>query len=215
MMFSFTPIVVHVASPSVESISTRVTAPVPLFVSTTHLVVGQVHPLERREPTVDHAPHRPVQRVADIALLGRDVSLAMTLELHRRFGHHCRLRLTGERVDTGQVVGDHSERLDLEPLRSPASDPAHQQLSRAVRRDFEVVALVLELLELLDDLRQLRTIELRPISLAFITSVERPTSSETTNRVVPDQLRRDMLSCTSGRLAIALVCNPALCTNAE
>jgi len=35
MMFSFTPIVVHVLSPSVESISTRVTAPVPLFVSST------------------------------------------------------------------------------------------------------------------------------------------------------------------------------------
>ena len=35
MMFSLTPIVVHVASPSVESISTRVTAPVPLFVSST------------------------------------------------------------------------------------------------------------------------------------------------------------------------------------
>ena len=35
MMFSFTPIVVHVASPSVESIKTRVTAPVPLFVSST------------------------------------------------------------------------------------------------------------------------------------------------------------------------------------
>ena len=50
MMFSFTPIVVQVASPSVESISTRVTAPVPLLrVEHAHLVVGEVHPLERRE----------------------------------------------------------------------------------------------------------------------------------------------------------------------
>ena len=34
-MFSLTPIVVHVRSPSVESTSTRVTAPVPLAVSRT------------------------------------------------------------------------------------------------------------------------------------------------------------------------------------
>ena len=35
MMFSLTPIVVHVRSPFVESTSTRVTAPVPLAVSST------------------------------------------------------------------------------------------------------------------------------------------------------------------------------------
>ena len=35
MMFSLTPIVVHVPLPSVESINTRVAAPVPLFVSST------------------------------------------------------------------------------------------------------------------------------------------------------------------------------------
>ena len=59
MMFSLTPIVVQVASPSVESISTRVTAPVPLLrVEHAHLVVGEVHTFERRERAVERGPQR-------------------------------------------------------------------------------------------------------------------------------------------------------------
>ena len=92
MMFSFTPIVVQVCSPSVESISTRVTAPVPLLrVEHAHLVVGEVHTLERREPTVERAPQRAVERVhRAVALRGRDAPLAVDVDLHRRLGHHGR-----------------------------------------------------------------------------------------------------------------------------
>ena len=79
MMFSFTPIVVHVWSPSVESISTRVTAPVPFGgVEHPHLVVGEVHALERREAAVERVAQRRVERVhRAVALGGRDHALAV------------------------------------------------------------------------------------------------------------------------------------------
>ena len=161
MMFSFTPIVVQVWSPSVESISTRVTAPVPFCrVEHPHLVVGEVHTLERREAAVERGAQRAVERVhRTVAFGGRDHPLAAAEHLHRRFGRDGGTGLVGERRDPGAVVGDHAERLHVEPVGLPTGRAPHEQLERAVG-DLEVVALVLESLELLDDLGELRTVEL-------------------------------------------------------
>ena len=67
-----TPIVVQVRSPSVESISTRVTAPVPLpRVEDAHLVVGEVHAVERRVARRRCAvAQRGVERVHRAVALG-------------------------------------------------------------------------------------------------------------------------------------------------
>ena len=59
------------------------------------------------------------------------------------------------------VVGDHPERLDLEPVLLPTAGPAHQQLERRVG-DLEVVAVVLHALERVDEVVELRAVEREP-----------------------------------------------------
>jgi len=57
-----------------------------------------------------------------------------------------------------QVVGDDAERLDAEPALAPSGGSPHEQLEGSVG-DLEVVALVLEALELVDDVVDLRAVE--------------------------------------------------------
>ena len=68
--------------------------------------------------------------------------------------------VTGRRVGC-EVVGDHAERLDLEPRLRPAPGPAHEQLERRVG-DLEVVAVVLHALQRVDELVELRAVERQP-----------------------------------------------------
>src|SRR4051794_5893652 len=105
----------------------------------TDLVVGEVDAFEDREPSADAGPKCPVQGVdRTIAFGGCDLSFAADVDLDGGLG--------GERP-VADLVGDHAERLEAEEVLLPAGRPAQQQFQRAVRR-FEVIALVLETLEL-------------------------------------------------------------------
>ena len=59
------------------------------------------------------------------------------------------------------VVGDHPERLHLEPGLLPAGGAPHEELERRVR-DLEVVALVLHPLQGVDEVVHLRPVEREP-----------------------------------------------------
>ena len=110
---------------------------------------------------------------------------------------------------------DHPVRLDLEEVLLPAGGPAHQQLERAVGR-LEVVALVLEPLQLVDDAGERRAVERRARArLAFSSMVALPASSDTTNRVPLPTASGSTCSYASLRRAIADTCRPALWANAD
>ena len=94
---------------------------------------------------------------------------------------HLDRRLGGE-VAVGQLVGDHPHALDAEEVLLPPGGPAHQQLERGVG-GLEVVALVLEALEVVDHLVTAGPSIARPSSSAFIVIVARPAISLTTKRV--------------------------------
>ena len=86
-----------------------------------------MQPLERGEAAVESDSERAVERVdRTVALGGRDDSPSADVYFDRRLRHHRRPRLVGERADAGVVVGDHPERLDLEPVRVPAGRAPHQ-----------------------------------------------------------------------------------------
>ena len=93
---------------------------------------------------------------------------------------------------------------------SPAVDAAHQQLERTVG-DLEVVALVLELLELLDDLGELRAVELEAelLRLQHERRLARELGHDEAGAVA-DERRATTCSYASGRLAIALGVQPGL-----
>src|SRR5581483_6965487 len=84
----------------------------------------------------------------------RDDPLARDVDLDRRLGRDAAGGVLGR-----EIVGDHPERFDREPRLLPAAGAPHEQLERRVG-DLEVVARVLELLELVDDRAERRPDEL-------------------------------------------------------
>ena len=88
MMFVSLPIVDHVRSPSVESMTTRVRAagrrPA---VEDAHLVVDEVDAVEQRVERAERLAQRGVERVdRAVAVGGRVQDLAVDLDLDRRLG---------------------------------------------------------------------------------------------------------------------------------
>ena len=109
-----------------------------------------MHVGQRRVAGTDGLAQRLVEGVdGTVALGGADDALLADVNLDGGLG--------GEGA-AADLVGDHAERLDPEEVVLPTAGAAHEQLERAVGR-LEVVALVLEALELVDDLRQRRTVD--------------------------------------------------------
>ena len=140
-MLSFTPTVPHSVVPSLDSMSTRVLAAVPLRrVDDAHLVVGQPHVaaswrIERHQ----RRPQRGVERVDRAVAFGhpvcatrsptRTLTVASQIEVVAVAAHR-------------HVIGIDDERR----RRLRVSDPADEQRQRTVG-GFELVALVLEFLD--------------------------------------------------------------------
>ena len=153
MMFSDTPMVDQLRSPSVESIRTRVTAPVPDDgVEHADLEVGQMQPGQLRVGRADRLAQRGVEGVdRAVALGGGEHALVADVDLDGR------LVVT---VAVRPLFGDHPEGLQREERLLPARRGAQQQLERTVG-DLEVVAAVLEVLELLEHVGQRGRVELQ------------------------------------------------------
>ena len=109
---------------------------------------------ERRIPSPDRPPQRRVQRVdGAIALGGGDDALAADVHLEGGLG--------GGAVASGvriAIVGDHPERLHLEPRLFPPAGSPHEQLERRVGH-LEVVPLVLHPLQRVDEIVELGPVE--------------------------------------------------------
>ena len=107
MTFSLTPMAPHVSWPSLESMSTRVTAPVPLVSSRIRtLKLTSEISRELGHPVAERAAQRGVEGVDRAVALGRGhQALAVVEDLERRLG----LDLT-----VGALLGDHAEALQRE-----------------------------------------------------------------------------------------------------
>ena len=101
-------------------------------------------------------------------------------------------RLGGE-VAGRQLVGDHAHALDAEEVLLPAGGAAHEQLERRVG-GLEVVALVLQSLEVVDHLVDRRAVH-RQAELVGLHLDRGPTGhlADDEPRAVADQLRIDVL----------------------
>ena len=175
MMLALTPIVVQSRSPSVASSSTRVTAPVAPAPS-------RMRTLKSVRCTrsscgigaVEGAAQRRVDGVDRAVALGREhAAIVADPHLDGRLGRE---------LAVGQLVGDDAHALDAEEVLLPSGRPPHQQLERGVG-GLEVVALVLEPLEVVDHAVTAGPSISRPSSAAFIVIVARPAISLTTKRV--------------------------------
>src|SRR3954452_21166957 len=106
------------------------------------LEVHEVDPVELRVAGRDGGTEGAVDGIDGTVALGRgDDALAVDVHLHRGLGEEGAVR---------QLVGDHPHRLDGEEVLLPPRRTAHQELERGIGR-FEVIALVLEALQLVDD----------------------------------------------------------------
>ncbi len=143
MMFSETPIVVQTCSPSLVSIRTRVTAPVPLDrVEHPHPVIDEMDCRQLREVCTDGLAQGRVQCVdGAVPLGGRHHSGVADAHPDRRLrdvapGVAGTPGIAGA-IGTPGVLGmaalvgvivDHPERLDLEELGLPTRRPAQKEL---------------------------------------------------------------------------------------
>ncbi len=145
----------------------------------------------------ERGAQRRVDRVdRSVALCGVHVALLDPGTIGRP---HLDRRLRGEAV--GRVlVGDDAHALDAEELLLPPGGTAHQQLQGRVGR-LEVVALVLQALEVVDHLVDRRTVE-RQAELLRLDLDRRPPGHLAHDEAgaVADQLRVDVLVGVLGPL---------------
>ena len=154
IMFSETPIEPHTSSPSDESSSTRVTAPVP-FVSSRMRTLKLTRSISRRCGWISPRASRSARSSAlhgAVALGGADVALAVGPDLDRRLGLD---------PPVGALLDDRSPRLETEQRLVLAGLLPQQQLERAVG-GLVVVAAMLELLDALDHARGGAVVERDP-----------------------------------------------------
>ena len=209
--FSETPIEPHTSCPSEASISTRVTAPVP-FVSSRMRTLKLTSSMSRRCGWISPIASRSalVERVhRAVALGGAHVALAADPDLDRRLGLD---------LAVGALLDDHAPGLQAEQRLVLARLLAHQQLERAVG-GLELEALVLELLDALDDALRERVAVLAaggptPARRPSRRSSPLPESSEmSTSRRLPTTAGSTCSKvCASARTPAA--CRPALCAKA-
>ncbi len=134
-----TPMVVQVRSPSVESTSTRTTAPVVgRGVEHPHLEVDEVDAGQRRVAAVERGAQGVVEGVdRAVALADGDEALVADPHLHRGLGvDHGLVAVVDGRAAPGgvAVVGGDPVALEGEQVLAPAAGLAHEQLEGGVGR---------------------------------------------------------------------------------